>query len=82
MDLQIVTQFMIQHFEQTKITGNGTHFLARCPLCGDSKKNPYKKRFNLNWNNGVPGYHCFNCSRHGNFYEIYSIMKGMIPPYH
>lgn len=77
MDLQFVTQFMLQHFEQTQIKDGGTHFLARCPLCGDSKKNPYKKRFNLTWNNGVPGYHCWNCGRHGNMIEIYSIMKGM-----
>ena len=77
MDLQFVTQFMLQNFEQTKISGNGTHFLARCLLCGDSKKNPYKKRFNLNWNDGVPGWHCFNCGRYGNFIEIYSIVKGI-----
>lgn len=77
MDLQFVTQFMLQHFEQTQVKDGGNHFLARCPLCGDSKKNPYKKRFNLNWNNGVPGWHCWNCGRHGNFIEIYSIMKGI-----
>lgn len=77
MDLQFVTQFMLQNFEQTKISNNGTHFLARCILCGDSKKNPYKKRFNLNWNNGVPGWHCWNCGRHGNFIEIFSIVKGV-----
>jgi hypothetical protein len=68
---------MLQNFEQTKVSNNGTHFLARCLLCGDSKKNPYKKRFNLNWNNGVPGWHCWNCGRHGNFIEIYSIVKGL-----
>jgi DNA primase len=68
---------MLQHFEQTKISKNGTHFLARCLLCGDSKRNPYKKRFNLDWNNGVPGYHCWNCGKHGNFIEIYSIVKGI-----
>jgi hypothetical protein len=68
---------MLQYFEQTKVSNNGTHFLARCLLCGDSKKNPYKKRFNLNWNNGVPGWHCWNCGRHGNFIEIYSIVKGL-----
>ena len=77
MDLQFVQQFMMQNFEQTKVSNNGTHFLARCLLCGDSKKNPYKKRFNLDWNNGVPGWHCWNCGRHGNFIEIYSIVKGL-----
>jgi hypothetical protein len=67
---------MLQHFEQTTVSNNGTHFLARCLLCGDSKKNPYKKRFNMDWNNGVPGWHCWNCGRHGNFIEIYSIAQG------
>ena len=76
IDLQFLTQFMLQYFEQTKVSNGGTHFLARCLLCGDSKKNPYKKRFNLDWNNGVPGWHCFNCGRKGNFIEIYSIVKG------
>lgn len=77
IDLQFVTQFMLQNFELTQVTNNGTHFLSRCILCGDSKKNLYKKRFNLDWNNGVPGWHCFNCGRQGNFIEIYSIVKGI-----
>ncbi|MHA2180928.1 MAG: toprim domain-containing protein [Promethearchaeota archaeon] len=77
MDLQFVTQFMLQHFEQTKISNGGTHFLARCLLCGDSKKNPYKKRFNLDWNNGVPGWKCWNCGKHGNFITLYSIVSGV-----
>lgn len=77
MDLQFVTQFMLQHFEQTTASSGGTHFLARCLLCGDSRKNPYKKRFNLDYNNGVPGWHCWNCGKKGNFIEIYSIVKGI-----
>jgi len=77
VDLEFIQQFMLQNFEQTKVTNNGTHFLARCILCGDSEKNPYKKRFNMDWNNGVPGWHCWNCGRHGNFIEIYSIVKGL-----
>lgn len=77
IDLQIVTEFMLQHFEQVTISQSGQHFLARCLLCGDSKKSQYKKRFNLNWNNGIPGYHCWNCGESGNFYKIYSIVKGI-----
>ena len=68
---------MFNHFEQVKQSKRGTHFLARCPLCGDSKKNPFKKRFNLDYNNGVPGWNCFNCDEHGNFYDIYSRMLGI-----
>lgn len=77
MDLQFVSQFMLQNFQQTEIKNNGMHFLARCPLCGDSKKSQYKKRFNLNFNNGNPGWHCFNCDRKGNFIELFSIIKGV-----
>jgi len=77
IDLQTVTQFMINNFDQVKQSNGGTHFLARCLLCGDSKINPYKKRFNLDWNNGNPGWHCWNCGEHGNFIELYSIVKGL-----
>lgn len=68
---------MISHFDQVKPSKGGTHFEARCLLCGDSKKNPYKKRFHLDWNNGVPGWHCWNCGEHGNFIELYGIVKGI-----
>lgn len=77
IDLEVVSEFMYAHFEQVRPSRHGTHFLARCPLCGDSKKNPFKKRFNLDYNNGVPGWNCFNCDEHGNFYDIYSRMLGI-----
>ena len=77
MELETVTTFMFAHFEQVKQSQRGTHFLARCPLCGDSKRNQYKKRFNLDYNNGVPGWKCFNCDEHGNFYDIYSRVLGV-----
>lgn len=77
LDLEIVTQFIYAHFEQVKVTKHGTHFLARCPLCGDSKKSKLKRRFNLDYHDGVPGWKCFNCDEDGNFYDIYSILKGI-----
>jgi hypothetical protein len=77
IDLETITRFMMENFEQVKISDGGKHFLARCRLCGDSKKNKFKKRFNMDWNNGVPGWNCFNCAEHGNFYELYSRLKGM-----
>ena len=77
MELETVTTFMFAHFEQVKQSQRGTHFLARCPLCGDSKRNQYKKRFNLDYNNGVPGWKCLNCDEHGNFYDIYSRVLGV-----
>lgn len=77
VDLQIVIDFMLQNFQHVKITNNGMHFLCRCPMCGDSKKSQYKRRFNLDYNNGVPGWHCFNCDEQGNFIELYSRIKGI-----
>jgi len=76
IDLSVVTMFMLENFELVTISSNGTHFHARCPLCGDSKKNSRKKRFHLDWNNGNPGWKCFNCSRSGSFLKIYCLIKG------
>lgn len=43
-------------------------YKARCPLCGDSHKNPDKKRFYIkfNFDNSEPiKYNCFNCNASG-----------------
>lgn len=72
IDLLVVNEFVYEHFEKVKTSKNGNHFLARCLFCGDSKKNPYKKRFNLDYNNGNPIFQCFNCSKSGSFLELYS----------
>jgi len=47
LDLQIVSDFVYENFERVSSSKNGTHFLARCLLCGDSKKSKSKRRFNL-----------------------------------
>lgn len=60
-----------------KLTKGGTHFNARCILCGDSKKSLSKRRFNLDWNNGNPMWHCFNCGRSGSFVPLYAEIKGI-----
>lgn len=43
--------------------------VMRCPICGDSKKDPNKKRFyvklDLKDNNSPVLYHCFNCESSG-----------------
>lgn len=77
IDLSLVTEFVYQNFESVKVSNGGTHFNSRCILCGDSKKSNFKRRFNLDWNSGNPGYHCFNCGRHGSFVQLYSILKGI-----
>ena len=51
-------------------------FKTRCPLCGDSHKDPSKKRFYIqfNFDNNEPiGYNCFNCNAKG--YVTPTIMR-------
>lgn len=75
--LQVVSEFVHQHFSKVKTTKGGTQFNARCSLCGDSKKSLTKRRFYLDWNNGDPRYHCFNCGRAGSFINLYSEILGI-----
>jgi len=77
LELQIVSEFIYEYFSLVTVSKNGTHFHARCALCGDSVKNPRKKRFHLDYNNGQPMYHCFNCEESGSFIELYCILKGV-----
>lgn len=77
LDLQTVSSFVYENFQS--VTTNGTHFHARCPLCGDSKKNPTKKRFHLDYKNGHPIWHCFNCGQSGGFKSLYCRILGITP---
>jgi len=75
--LEFVCDYVLQHFPKVKITKNGTHFTARCVFCGDSQKSQSKRRFNLDWNNERPIWHCFNCSESGSFLDLYSRLEGI-----
>ena len=75
--LEFVSDYVLQNFPKVKITKNGTHFTARCVLCGDSKKSQSKRRFNLDWNNERPIFHCFNCGESGTFLNLYSRLEGI-----
>jgi len=77
ISLEFVYSYINENLQNVTVSKNGTHFLARCPICGDSKKSKTKRRFNLDWNNGSPIYHCFNCGDSGNFIELYSFMEGI-----
>lgn len=71
---------MHSNFENVSVHKNGTHFHARCVLCGDSKKNKRKKRFHLEWNNGLVKWHCFNCgksSKDFSFLKLYQMVTGI-----
>ena len=72
-DLQLlkeIEQFMNKHFRHVRKTKKGTHFHARCVLCGDSKISLSKKRFHLDFNNGDPIWQCFNCEESGTYGEL------------
>lgn len=75
--LEIVNNFVYENFNRVSVSKGGTHFLCRCPLCGDSKKSLSKRRLNIDYNNGNPGYHCFNCERSGSFIQLYAEIKGL-----
>jgi DNA primase len=77
VSLEFVTEFVYEHCENVRTSKNGNHFLARCPICGDSKKSKSKRRFNLDYNNGSPIYKCFNCGDSGSFLTLYSKLKGI-----
>ncbi len=75
--LDQISNFMFENFERVKVSKNGCHYLAKCALCGDSKKSISKRRFNLDYNNGDPIYHCFNCGKSGSFIQLYSLIKSI-----
>ena len=77
IDLETVREFVFEHFPKVVVKQGGTHFNARCILCGDSKKSLSKRRFNLNYNNGNPIYQCFNCGESGSFIDLYARVKGV-----
>jgi DNA primase len=67
---------MFENFQSIKI--NGMNFNARCLLCGDSAKNPRKRRFNLKYSPETGGvFNCFNCGESGSFISLYSRIKGI-----
>lgn len=48
---------------------------ARCPVCGDSKKNKNLKRLHLYEKNGTTLVNCFNCDVHYNVYNFLKVYK-------
>jgi 5S rRNA maturation endonuclease (ribonuclease M5) len=77
ISLKFVSDFVFRHFENVTVSKHNTHFLARCSLCGDSKKNKRKKRFNLDWKMGNPVFQCWNCGESGSFVYLYSLIHGI-----
>lgn len=79
LDINDVIGFLNENFSNIKSSKNNTHWLFRCPFCGDSKQSMKKRRFNVDWNNGNVGFHCFNCSISGNFFDLYAHVKNITP---
>lgn len=75
INYDVVNQFVYEHLSLITTSKNNTHWHARCPLCGDSKKSERKKRFHLDYNNGNPIWNCFNCNQSGSFLDIYAQIK-------
>ena len=57
--------------EPDVVVQNEDQLRVKCFLCGDSKKNPNKKRLGIKFNIHDPDkpiqYNCFNCFEHGAF---------------
>src|SRR5574343_180295 len=79
LPIEFVTENVYKYFENVNITRSGTQFLARCSLCGDSKKSKSKRRFNLTYDGKSCAWHCWNCGKHGNFYDLYAYFEGIDP---
>lgn len=76
--LNEVENFIHENFSNITISKKGTHFNAKCPLCGDSKKSLIKKRFHLQFNSEQEIiFNCFNCNESGNFYKLYSLLNNI-----
>lgn len=56
---------------------NSTTWTARCPICGDSKKNEYKTRLYIYEKSGFDGlrWMCHNCSASGPFRNLLKIVN-------
>lgn len=76
ISLEFVNEFMWENFENVSISRNGAQYLARCPLCGDSKKNKSKRRFNLKFDGDKTVFRCFNCDASGSFKKLFLLIKG------
>jgi DNA primase len=72
IDLSFINQFVHENCERVTVSQDGTHFHARCPLCGDSKKSLSKKRFHVDWSPARCIFQCFNCGESGNFLQLYA----------
>jgi hypothetical protein len=77
LNISDVEDFIYENFENVTQSKNGTHFQARCSICGDSKQSTRKKRFHLTYKEDNCIYNCFNCEASGDFYGLYAEFKNI-----
>lgn len=76
--LEFVSRFLFENLLKTTVSNDGKKFNARCPFCGDSKKNPNKKRFHLKFESEeAVFFNCFNCDKTGTFLDLYCFINGI-----
>lgn len=74
-----VEEFVYSNLQKPKRRGEG--YIARCPICGDSKKNPNMRRLNIDYYGKYDEwiYKCYNgdCSEpSGNIQSLYARVLG------
>lgn len=79
LDSHKIEDFLLTHC--TKVTRKHNGWIMRCPFCGDSKKNPNKKRFHLDYYKTANEYTytCYNggCNVTGDIFSLYSYIMGV-----
>jgi hypothetical protein len=74
-----VEEFLYTHLSKVKRKGS-SGYVARCPICGDSKKNPHLRRLHVDFYEkyGEWIYKCYNggCDATGNIQSLYAHLVG------
>lgn len=77
ISLDTVTEFLYSNLINVSKKDSNS-FIARCPICGDSKKSLSKRRFNLIYKTPETIlWNCFNCNRGGNFIQLYAFINNI-----
>ncbi len=74
MQRNLVVNWCFSHLEQVTLIKSGNEIHARCPLCGDSKKDSKKKRLHINMDKNR--FHCFNCDQRGEIHTLIKMVEG------
>lgn len=81
MDFQFVLDYLLSNLEGVVVKDQ--KIVARCPICGDSKKSRTKKRFILKYDSEEDIYYrCWNCYTtnelgDGHFVELYAYLENI-----